>query len=119
MHEAGTAGLRTFFRIADRWKLTDYEQARILGLNVIPELDTLRSGGAPQLQAATLERLSYVFGIYQAINTLLPIPARADNWIRAANSAAIFGGRAPIDRMAGGSVTDLQAVRHYLDAQLV
>ncbi len=46
MNDAGTAGLRTFFRIADRWKLTDEEQLGILGLRAQPQLEALRTDGS-------------------------------------------------------------------------
>ncbi|HLY91081.1 MAG TPA: antitoxin Xre/MbcA/ParS toxin-binding domain-containing protein [Acetobacteraceae bacterium] len=119
MDEAEAAGLRFFFRIADRWNLTESEQLKILGLEAKPELDALRSNEAPQLAAGTLERVSYALGIYKAINTLLPIPERADNWMRATNNAPTFAGMTPAARMAGGTIADLQAVRRYLEAQLV
>lgn len=111
-------GMRTFFRIAERWKLTDDELVRILGLGDKTHLESLKSGEAPQFATETLERVSFVLGIYKAINTLLPVPERADGWIRAANTAAIFAGKTPADRMTTGEVTDLQAVRRYLEAQL-
>ena len=41
-------------------------------------------------------------------------PAQADAWGRKPNRH--FGGQTPIERMAAGDVTDLAAVRVYLDA---
>ncbi len=113
------AGLRTFFRIAERWELTDDEQLGLLGLQDISSLVALRSGIAPPVPRDMLERISYVLGIFKAINTLLPVPERADGWIRASNTAPLFAGRAPIARMASGNFSDLYVVRQYLDSQLV
>ena len=38
----------------------------------------------------------------------------ADSWVKRPNRA--FGGRSPLDRMRGGDVVDLAAVRSYVDA---
>ncbi len=64
-----------------------------------------------------LERLSYLFGIYAALQVLLPEQERADAWLRKPNSAPLFGGQPALQRMLGGQVADLFVVRQYLDAQ--
>jgi hypothetical protein len=65
----------------------------------------------------TLERLSYIFGIYKALQILLPRSDAADAWVKKANTAPIFGGRSALERMLSGQVADLYVVRQYLDAQ--
>jgi len=117
--DLGAAGLRTFFRIAERWKLTDDEQLKLLGLQDLSSLVALRSGASTTVSRDMLERISYVLGIFKAINTLLPVPERADGWLRSANSAPIFAGAPPIGRMASGNVSDLYVVRQHLDCLLV
>ena len=69
------------------------------------------------MEGDTLERISYVLGIYKALQILLPDAARADAWVRQPNSAGPFGGRSALERMMGGNVGDLFVVRQYLDAQ--
>jgi Protein of unknown function (DUF2384) len=64
-----------------------------------------------------LERLSYLFGIYAALQILLPVASQADAWVRKPNAAPVFGGKSALERMLGGQVADLYVVRHYLDAQ--
>jgi hypothetical protein len=117
--DMAAAGLRTFFRIAKRWKLTDDEQTALLGLQDESFLVALRSGTSPDISRDMLERISYVLGIFKAINTLLPVPERADGWLRSANSSPIFGGAPPIARMASGNVSDLYVVRQHLECQLI
>ena len=70
-----------------------------------------------RLKRDTLERLSYLLGIYKALQILLPAAAAADAWVKKPNSAPLFGGRSALDRMLGGNVADLVAVRQYLDAR--
>ena len=48
---------------------------------------------------------------------LLPDNRAADEWVRRANEAPLFGGRSALDRMLSGNVADLYTVRQYLDAQ--
>ena len=64
-----------------------------------------------------LERISYVLGIYKALQILLPETERADAWVTTPNAAPLFGGDSALTRMLGGNVGDLYAVRQYLDAQ--
>ena len=115
--EAAAAGLRTFFRIAVAWQLGNEQQQRLLNVSRSTffhwKAGRVRSGLEPE----TLERLSYVFGIYSALQVLLPIPERADAWIKKPNTAPLFGGKSALDRMLGGQVADLYVVRQYLDAQ--
>lgn len=114
---ASDAALRTFFRIAQAWRLTADESATLLG---VPRSTMFRwkNGRAPApLPRDTLERLSLVFGIYKALQVLFPVPERADAWLRRPNDAPLFGGRSALDRMLGGHVADLYVVRQYLDAQ--
>ena len=63
------------------------------------------------LSRDTLERLSYLLGIYKALQILLPDPAAADAWVRRPNAAPLFAGRSALDRMLAGNVSDLSAVR--------
>ena len=109
--------LPVFFRIADAWGLSAAEQQALLGVGK-STLAVWRSGKAKAgLDATVLERLSYVFGIYGALQILLPIPERADAWVRRPNSAPLFGGASALKRMLGGHVADLFAVHAYLNAQ--
>ena len=115
--EMSAAGLRAFFKIAHDWDLSTDEQIVLLGS---PGRSTLFKWKAePQtarLARDTLERLSLLLGIYKALQILLPQPAAADGWIKRPNSAAPFGGRRALDRMLAGNISDLVAVRQYLDA---
>jgi hypothetical protein len=109
--------LRTFFRIADVWQLSAGEQMTLLGGPARSTFYKWREGAAGRLPRDVLERISYVFGIYKALQILFPDPQRADEWIRRPNDAPPFGGRSALDRMLSGNVGDLYVVRQYLDAQ--
>lgn len=112
------AALRSFFTLAQLWKLTEREQVRLLGLNGRYQLLSCKTGSLSGVSEETVERISYLLGIFKAINTLLPDQARADQWMRAPNAAPPFGGRSALDRMVDGDISDLRVVRKYVDGQL-
>lgn len=113
---AAEAALRTFWRLADAWKLTTAEQLTLLGV-ARTTLYQWKQGKVGPLDRHVLERLSYLFGIYGALQILLPVPERANEWIRKPNTAPFLAGSSALDRMMGGQVADLFVVRQYLDAE--
>ncbi len=116
--DLSAAGLRAFFNIARDWALNTDAQMVLLGA---PGRSTFfKWKSAPEtadLKRDTLERLSYLLGIYKALQILLPDASAADAWVKKPNTAPGFGGKSALDRMLGGNVADLVAVRQYLDAQ--
>ena len=115
--DLGGAALRTFFNLAKAWDLSEQEQIKLLGLSSRSTLHAWKSGRVSKISRDTLERVSYLLGIFKAINILLPDPKRADEWMRLPNKAPLFGGRSALDRMTTGNIGDLYVVRQYLDAQ--
>jgi hypothetical protein len=113
---AAEAALRTFQGLAQAWQLSTGEQLTLLGVGRTT-LFQWRQGKVGPLDRHVLERLSYLFGIYAALQILLPVSERANEWIRKPNTAPFLGGRSALDRMLGGQVADLFVVRQYLDAQ--
>ena len=116
-HASRLAGpaLRTFFRIADAWQLSGDEARTLLGSPPRSTFYAWKKAGQGQLDRDTLERVSYVLGIYKALQILLPDPAAADAWVRKPNTAPLFGGQPALQRMLSGNVADLYVVRQYLD----
>jgi hypothetical protein len=69
------------------------------------------------LSKDTLERISYILGIYKALHLIFSDKDAADGWIARANDAPLFGGKPALERMLSGNVADLFVVRRYLDAE--
>ena len=113
---AAAAALRTFWKLAEAWELSVGEQATLLGVGRTT-LYQWKQGKVGSLDRHGLERLSYLFGIYAALQILFPLARRANEWLKKPNAAPLFGGRSALERMLGGQVADLYVVRHYLDAQ--
>ena len=108
------AAMAGFFRIMDQWGVAQGEARTILGAPPQSTFYAWRKGEAAKPPQDTLRRIGYVAGIYKALQLLYSEPQLADGWIKRANRA--FGGQTPLKRMLGGDVTDLAAVRAYLDA---
>jgi uncharacterized protein (DUF2384 family) len=108
------AALRGFFHITEAWDATAEEARIILGAPAERTYYAWRAGNAVRVPADTLRRIGYVAGIYKALELLYSDPHLADDWIKRPNRA--FGGNTPLQRMRAGDVTDLAAVRNYLDA---
>jgi len=111
-----TVALKAFFQITQQWELTA-EQERIL-LGATPAtFYRWKKKKEGSLTQDTLERISYILGIYKAIRILLPTKEAADQWIKKPNNAPLFGGKSALDKLLVGRVVDLADVRRYLDAE--
>ena len=117
LDDLGGPALRAFFAIADRWHLRIADQRRLLGEPPESTFYKWKRQREAQLGRDVIERISYVLGIYKALQLLFPDPVRADAWIRKPNTAEPFGGGSALARMLSGQVADLFVVRQYLDAQ--
>lgn len=118
--ELGRVAVKLFLGIAGKWRLTSAQCLVISGHKSASTLNRWRrkvtSGESIKLSRNTLERLSYIAGIYKALQLLFPHPEQWAEWVRRPNHH--FGGQTALDHMLGGSITDLADVRRYLDAQL-
>ncbi|HYD55111.1 MAG TPA: MbcA/ParS/Xre antitoxin family protein [Gemmatimonadaceae bacterium] len=117
LREAAPGAFRAFFRIAEAWGLSNGEARVLLGAPPESTFYKWKAGDVGAVGRDVLERVSYVLGIYKALQILLPDPAAADAWVRRPNQAPLFGGRSALDRMLSGNVSDLYRVREYLDAE--
>jgi hypothetical protein len=112
--QVDAVALKAFFNLAAEWGLSVEEQLTLLGRPGKRTLYRWKAGDVAGLPPDTLERISVLLGIYKALEILLPVPGRAQSWIRRANEA--FGGRSGLDVMLSGKVDDLYQVRRHLDA---
>jgi hypothetical protein len=103
-----------FFRIMALWGAGNAQMRRILGGPPERTFYEWKSGRVRRLPEDTLRRIGYVAGTFKALQILYSDPGQADHWVQKPNRH--FGGQTPLERMAAGDVTDLAAVRAYLDA---
>ncbi len=105
--EVTKVALKVFFRICQAWQLNDEEEIGLLGSNS----GVSRNGENDALSLETLERISYVLGIYKALRTLFPEESQANAWPRKPNQH--FEGKSALEVMLDGR---LHEVRGYLDS---
>jgi hypothetical protein len=113
----GPPALRGFFRLAEAWQLRAAEQRRLLGDPPESTFYKWKREQGGSLGRDTLERISYLLGIWKSLQILFPDPAQADAWLHKPTAATLFGGHSALERMLSGNVADLYVVRQYLDAQ--
>jgi hypothetical protein len=108
------AALRAFFRLVELWGLSMEEARLLLGRPSRATLYNWKAGRARTLPHDTVRRISYLLGIFKALQILYADPRLADGWLRRPNAA--FGGQSALERLLAGDVADLAAVRAHLDA---
>ena len=114
----GVAGLKGFFRIAEFWRLTNEQQIKLLNVPESTFYSWKKNPEHSRVSKDTLERISYILGIYKNLQVLFSDKESANEWVSKPNKALLFGGRSAIERMIGGNISDLYEVRRYLDAQV-
>ncbi len=113
--DKAAAGLTAFFSITSEWGLDTDQQRTLLGSPGRSTFFKWKKQLRGQLSRDTLDRISYLLGIYKALHILFP-PHSVEQWLRNPNDAPLFGGQSPLDYMLGGSLIALADVRRYLDA---
>jgi hypothetical protein len=109
--------LRAFFNIADRWRIRDEDARQLLGgISNGPYYQIKKSPEKRTLDTDTLLRVSYLIGIFKALN-ILHSEDLADKWINLPNRNPIFKGIAPLQYMMRGGIPAMQIVRRLLDAR--
>ncbi|MGC3983034.1 MAG: MbcA/ParS/Xre antitoxin family protein [Steroidobacteraceae bacterium] len=117
LEDLSSTALTAFFNITAAWGLSADDERLLLGSPPRSTFFKWKSERNAKLGADTLERISYIMGIYKALHILLPTREAADAWPKKPNTAVPFGGKPALERMRGGRVMDLADVRRYLDAE--
>ena len=109
------SALKAFFNIMAVWKARDDDARALLGgISNGPYYELKKK--PRKLDADTLTRVSYLIGIFKALNILYPTEL-ADAWVQLPNTNRIFRGATPLDFMIKGGLPALQTVRRLLDAR--
>jgi hypothetical protein len=112
----GPSALKAFFNIVKLWHLRDEDAMRLLGGMASSTYYAMKKSPRRTLDADTMLRISYLIGIFKALN-ILHSKALADRWVTLANTNPIFHGAAPLDYMVRGGIPAIQLVRRLLDAR--
>lgn len=110
------AALRAFFNIMARWQVRDDDARALLGGVSNGPFYEMKRNPDRVLETDRLTRISYLIGIFKALNILHSRPL-ADEWVHLPNSNPVFTGEPPLAYMIRGGLPAMQTVRRLLDAR--
>jgi hypothetical protein len=110
------SALRAFFNILERWNVKDEDGRDLLGGVSNGTFYAMKRNPKKTLGSDQLLRLSYLIGIFKALNVLYS-EKLADAWMQRPNSNRIFEGSTPLAYVRRGGLPALQTVRRLLDAR--
>ena len=112
------AAMKALFKIVDRWSVSDEDARQLLGGISNGSYYQLKAapGSTKALDQDRLERISYLIGIFKALNILYS-QRLADQWMQLPNTNPIFAGSTPLDYILRGGQRAMDTVRRLLDAR--
>jgi hypothetical protein len=110
------SAIKAFLNIMERWSVRDEDARTLLGGVSNGQYYEMKKQPQRLLGADTLTRISYLIGIFKALNILYS-EQLADAWVRRHNTNRIFGGDTPLAYMMRGGLAAMQTVRRLLDAR--
>lgn len=110
------SAVRAFFNIIARWGVRDEDARALLGGMSNGPYYEMKKNPDRVLDTDRLLRISYVIGIFKALNILYS-KKLADAWVRLPNGNRIFAGQTPLAYMMKGGLLAMQTVRRLLDAR--
>ena len=105
-----------FFNIMEIWKVRDEEARALLGGMSNGAFYALKKAGTKTLDEDRLRRISYLIGIFKALN-ILHGQDLADRWMQLPNSNRIFNGSTALAYLVQGGLPAFQTLRRLLDAR--
>lgn len=110
------SAIKAFLKIMARWNVRDEDARTLLGGVSNGQFYEMKKNPQRTLDADTLTRISYLIGVFKALNILYS-QKLADAWVQRPNTNPIFGGRAALAYMIKGGLPAMQTVRQLLDAR--
>jgi len=110
------AAVKAFFNIMDKWSVRDEDARALMGGVSNGQFYGMKKDPERTLDADTLTRISFLIGIFKALNILYS-EKLADAWVQRPNTNPIFGGRSALTYLVEGGLPAMQTVRRLLDAR--
>jgi hypothetical protein len=109
------SSLTAFFKIMELWKVRDEDAKLLLGrVSNGPFYEMKKNPKEKVLDVDQMYRISYLLGIFKAIN-ILHGQELADRWAQIPNHSPLFHGQKPLQYMIDGGLPSLQDVRRLLE----
>lgn len=110
------AAIEAFFRIIDLWALRNEDATGLLGGISNGKFHDLKKTHRGNLSQDELTRVSYLIGIFKALNILFS-KKLANEWVRRPNTNPMFAGATPLHLMLTRGMPALMETRRFLDAR--
>jgi len=110
------SAIKAFLNIMARWRVRDEDARALLGGMSNGQFYEMKKNPQRTLDADMLTRISYLVGIFKALNVLYS-EKLADAWVQRPNTNPIFGSQTALAYMMKGGLPAMQAVRRLLDAR--
>jgi uncharacterized protein (DUF2384 family) len=110
------SAIKAFFNIMQKWGVRDEDARALLGGVSNGQFYEMKKQPQRTLDADTLTRVSYLVGIFKALNILYS-EKLADAWMQRPNTNRVFGGQAPLAYLIKGGLPAMDIVRRLLDAR--
>jgi len=112
--EAGALA-RATVNLFKAWKLTDLEACMLLGGMSARTWARWKESSHGRLDRDLRTRMAHLMGIHKGLRYLFRDLERGYAWVRKPNAA--FGGLSALQLMLRGEISDLAALRDWLDAE--
>ncbi|CAN7706881.1 hypothetical protein ASD52_35790 [Ensifer sp. Root142] len=112
--EAGALA-RTTVNLFKAWELSDAEACTLLGGLSARTWARWKEGSIGRIDRDLRMRMAHLMGIHKGLRYLFNEPARSYAWIRKPNTA--FAGESALAMMLRGEMSDLSAMREWIDAE--
>jgi uncharacterized protein (DUF2384 family) len=110
------AAIEAFFRIVEIWEVKNQDAMNLLGGVSSGRYYELKKSRKGLLTQDELTRVSYLIGIFKALNILFSRKL-ANQWVSRPNSNPMFGDGAPLQVLIRGGVPGMLGVRRLLDSR--
>jgi hypothetical protein len=108
------AAIEAFFQIIEKWQLNNDNAMGLLGGVSHGRYYTLKKTRKGVLTQDELTRISFLIGIFKALNILFARKL-SDQWMLLANSNPMFNGTSPLASLIEGGLPAMLQVRRLLD----
>jgi uncharacterized protein (DUF2384 family) len=110
------AAVEAFFKITEIWQLRNEDAMALLGGLSNGRYYQLKKSRKGVLTQDELTRVSFLIGIFKALNVLLNRKL-ANQWVTRPNSNLMFGNAPPLDLLMRGGLPGMLSVRRLLDSR--
>lgn len=106
---------RTTVNLFRAWGLSDAEACTLLGGMALRTWARWKDGAMGRIDRDLRARMAILMGVHKGLRYLFRDPARGYAWLRKPNAA--FDGQTALSILLRGEMTDLLALRGWLDAE--